>query len=189
MKKAILLLSVTAIFTIVCQQSIGFEFRKIIKTNTIIKPDANAFQGDATISFKVNGVKVSTSPGSISMFSALTGQPGISVTTNMHLEPRTISVNINGSKQGTYPFSFGGKSVKKPGIAYGSYRPDYIKDMQNSFHFESGEFVITSIDEVRNKLSATFFGKAKNLKGEIVEISEGKIINCNLKPVSSKKIN
>jgi hypothetical protein len=137
--------------------------------------------GDNEFLFTVNGEQVKTSGWNIAYFDMGDGKDKqINITSDMHKDPRTIMFNINGDKPGTYLISTG-MDAQKPGIAYGSYRPDYTKDMQNIYSFESGEIVITSIDPAAHILNATFHGVAKNANGESVTITNGQIINGKLK--------
>jgi hypothetical protein len=138
--------------------------------------------GDNIISFSVNGEQVNSSGWNISRFNFGSGAgTSINVTSNMHEEPKTINININSDKPGTYSLQSGMSTIKTPGVAYGSYKPDYMGDMGNTYSFKDGEFVIISIDTAAGVLNATFHGTAKNMKGESVTISDGKVINGKLK--------
>lgn len=132
-----------------------------------------------SITFKVNGTQINSSVWNLSR-SFLTGRLVLNITSNMHEQPKTINININGDKPGTYPFVNDG-GYKKEGFAYGSYFPDYMEDMMSSYRFESGEFSISSIDTAAGIVNATFFGTAKNLKGESFTITDGKVVNGELK--------
>ena len=101
----------------------------------------------------------------------------------------TINININGDTAGTYSLLHTAKSATTRGIAYGTYRPDYNKDMMNAFRFESGNMVIESIDKNKGILNARFSGRATNSKGEAVTITDGKVINGKIKPVDKSLIN
>jgi hypothetical protein len=159
------------------------------KTDTAKTTVADTKPGNGIISFKVNGSLVKTSAWNISFFSGMTGISGINITSNMHEDTRNINININGDTIGTYSLAHSAKSTTTRGLAYGSYRPDYLKDMMNSFHFESGALIIESIDKSKGIINASFSGKAKNNKGEEVEITEGKVINGKIKPVDKSFIN
>jgi hypothetical protein len=132
------------------------------------------------ISFKINGQLVKTSGWNISTY-RLGKSEGVNITSNMHEDARTVVININGLTSGTYNFTYGIKNITAPGVAYGSYRADYLKDMLNSYHFESGQFTITAIDTVNGILNGSFSGKAKNSNGIEVDITEGKVMNGKLK--------
>jgi hypothetical protein len=154
--------------------------------NNDVKNEANtkpgkSESGDNRILFTVDGEEVKTTGWNIGYFDMGTGKgKQINITSNMHDDPRTIMLNVNGDTPGTYTISTG-MDAMKPGVAYGSYRPDYSKDMQNVYSFESGELVIVSIDPAAHTLNAKFHGVAKNTNGESVTITNGKIINGNLK--------
>jgi hypothetical protein len=154
------------------------------KTEPSKTENADATGDNNIISFKVNGSLVKTSGWNIAPFRIMDGVAGINVTSNMHEDARTVMLNINGDTTGTYSLVHGIKSATTRGIAYGSYHPDYLKEMKNNYQFESGEFVITSIDKTAHTLNGTFQGKAKNAKGEEVEITEGKVIKGKLKPMA-----
>jgi len=136
------------------------------------------------IRFKVNGAPVKTSVWNIAPFTGIKGITGINVTSNMHEDGRTVSFNINGNTVGTYPLKAGLRASGESGIAYGSYRPDYMKAMMNNYRFVSGEFVITSIDPKKHLFNCTFHGRATNGRGEAIEITDGAVINAELKPAS-----
>jgi len=131
------------------------------------------------ISFKVNGDKVKTSGWNIRLF-RWSNQPAVwmNITSDMHQEKRTINVNLNGAKPGTYNFDDAGVIMEK---SHGSYRSDY-NDPSGSYSIVSGSFVITDVDTVHHIVSGTFSVTAKNTKGEIVNITDGKIVNGALKP-------
>ena len=54
--------------------------------------------------------------------------------------------------------------------------------MLKSYAFISGAFQLTEVDTVQNIVNGSFSGKAKDIRGNVIEITEGKIINCKLKP-------
>jgi hypothetical protein len=103
------------------------------------------------------------------------------VTSNMHEEERTININVNGDKAGSYKFLEMG-AYNKNGFAYGSYFSNYNEDMMHSYHFADGQFVITSIDTLKGILDAEFSGTVKNDKGQIMSITEGQVTRGKLKP-------
>jgi len=102
----------------------------------------------------------------------------MNITTDMHKKKRTINVNLNGAKPGTYNFEEGGVIMEKP---HGSYHSDY-SDPSGSYSFVGGAFVITDVDTVHHVINGTFSVTAKNTKGETVNITDGKIIKGALKP-------
>jgi len=132
------------------------------------------------ISFKINGEQVNSSGWNIRR-SMMTDMLVLNITSNMHDEPRTINININGDKPGTYNFLAAG-GYSKRGAAYGSYYPDYKEDMMSPYSFEEGTFTITSIDTTAGMVNAEFSGVVKNSKGETLIITEGKISQGQLKP-------
>ncbi len=95
----------------------------------------------------------------------------------MHKEKRTIGVNLNGAIPGTYSFMEEG-SLKQ---SHGDYKPDYKRDMMNSYSFASGSFILTEVDTVKGIVNGTFSGTVKNLKGETLNITDGRIINGTIK--------
>jgi hypothetical protein len=133
------------------------------------------------IKFKVNGQQVSTSAWNVSIGSSMTGICILNVTSNMHEDTRSIGINVNGCATGHYQFFHGHGSATTKGIAYGTYRPDYLKKMMEAFHFESGTFNIESFNEKDLLLNASFSGKVKNDKGEGLEITDGQVINALVK--------
>jgi hypothetical protein len=141
--------------------------------------DVSSSTGKNVISFKVNGDEVKTSGWNIRLF-RWSNQPAVwmNITSDMHKEKRTINVNLNGAKPGTYNFDESGVIMEK---SHGSYRSDY-NDPSGSYSIVSGSFVITDVDTVRHIINGTFSVTAKNASGETVNISDGKIINGALKP-------
>jgi len=141
--------------------------------------DASSSTGKNSISFKVNGDEVKTSGWNISLF-RWSNQPAVwmNITSDMHKEKRTINVNLNGAKPGTYSFDDKGVIMEK---SHGSYHPDFTETL-NAYSFVSGSFVITDVDTVHHVLNGTFSGTVKNTKGETLNITDGKIVNGALKP-------
>ena len=92
----------------------------------------------------------------------------------MHKDKRAINVNLNGAKPGSYNFDSEGAIMEK---SHGSYHSDL-----GSYTFVSGSFVITDVDTVHNFINGTFSVTAKSTNGEIINITDGKIINGALKP-------
>jgi hypothetical protein len=132
------------------------------------------------VTFKVNGKEVRTTVWSVSRFAWKNKIARIfmNITSNMHDDKRTINVNLDGSVPGKYPLAESGSINIK---SYGSYYPDYIQDQVNSYSFTSGIFELTEVDTVKNKVNGSFYGKVKNIKGDSLEITEGRIINGFLK--------
>ena len=141
--------------------------------------DASSSTDKNFISFKVNGDEVKTGGWNISLF-RWSNQPAVwmNITSDMHKEKRTINVNLNGAKPGTYSFDDKGVIMEK---SHGSYHPDFSEPI-NSYSFVSGSFVITDVDTVHQILNGTFSGTVKNTKGETLNITDGKIVNGALKP-------
>ena len=132
------------------------------------------------ITFKVNNIPVATSGWNISR-SMMDGAIVLNVTSNMHQEERTINININGDKKGKYSFLNMG-AYNKTGFAYGSFFYNYKEDLINPYHFEDGQFIITSIDTLKGVLDAEFSGTVKNNNGDRLTITEGKVKKGKLKP-------
>jgi hypothetical protein len=141
--------------------------------------DASSSTGENVISFKVNGDAVTTSGWNIRLFK-WSNQTDVwmNITSDMHKEKRTINVNLNGAKPGTYDFDDQGVIMEK---SHGSYKADY-NDASGSYSFVGGSFVITDVDTVHHIVNGTFSVTAKNTKGETVNITDGKIIKGALKP-------
>ena len=179
--KKLLLIPAFACSFIACNNDKKTETTETSKdtTSTTSTTSNTTSTGDNKIVFTVDGKLVETTGWNIGFFDLGSGK-SINVTSNMNEEPRTVNFNINGDKPGTYPIS-SAINAQKPGISYGNYRPDYNKDMTNVYSFESGEFVIQSIDLAGKLLNGTFHGVAKNGNGESVTITDGKVINGTLK--------
>ena len=140
--------------------------------------DASSSTTKNFISFKVNGDEVKTSGWNISLFRWSNQTPvWMNITSDMHKEKRTINVNLNGANPGTYSFDDKGVIMEK---SHGSYHPDFSESL-NSYSFVSGSFVITDVDTVHHILNGTFSGSVKNAKGETLNITDGKIVNGQLR--------
>ena len=96
----------------------------------------------------------------------------------MHINKRTINVNLNGDKPGIYLLASDGSLAAS---FYGSYAPDY-GDLLTRYSFKEGEFNITEIDTAKGIVNGTFKGIVSDLQGKSFEITNGKIINGELKP-------
>jgi hypothetical protein len=129
------------------------------------------------ITFKVNGETVKTTGWNIARFEA-SNKVQLNITSNMHIDKRTISVNLSGDKAGIYRLTDGGSFA---GFSYGSYAPDY-GDLLTRYSFDEGKFNITEIDTVKGIVNGTFEGVVRNLQGNSFKITDGKIINGELKP-------
>lgn len=157
--------------------------------------DSTNVPAENLISFKVNKQLVVSPIFNILRFDFGTGQ-GTSLNlsiSNSADQPKIINFNINGDKPGHYPLKSLSKTTKTKGSAYGNYSPnyrqtsvDYNKPSIEQFSFVNGEFVITSIDTTAGVMNATFYGTAKNTKGDSVLITDGNVINGKLNPGITK---
>ena len=157
-----------------CTSNTGYNIAKISEQEPA-KPGI-----DNVITFKVNNTTVVSSGWNISR-SIMNDVIVLNVTSNMHEEERTININVNGDKAGSYKFLETG-AYNKNGFAYGSYFSNYKEDMMHFYHFEDGQFVITAIDTLKGILNAEFSGTVKNDKGQIMSITEGQVKKGKLKP-------
>lgn len=128
-----------------------------------------------TIKFKVDGHQIETSPWSITRFKwSKDDNIHLNITSNMNDDKRTINLNLAASEPGNYIMEDISKSNRQ---SYGSYYPDYLGDITQSYSFSSGSFTITGLDTVNHIINATFSGTVKNLSGDAFEITDGEIIN------------
>lgn len=137
------------------------------------------------ISFTADGQTVLTSGYNIGRF-VKNNQRGIRIMSNMYQKPQAINIDISSIAPGTYKFVSGKSSGKDSASAYGSYFPNYAKDMNNNYYFESGEFIISSIDTLKGVVNGSFSGKATNTKKQTITITDGKVINGKIEPVVYK---
>lgn len=181
MKNKLLLITLSAFLFASCGDDKSSSDNKTT-TSTEKKDDApsTTANDDNAITFKVNGETVNSSGWNISR-SIMGGREVLNITSDMHKQPKTININVNGNKAGTYKLSHGLEAMKGEGMAYGSYRPDYINDMMNTYSFQDGEINITTLDTAKNIVNATFSGTVKNDKNATFNITEGKVTNCTLK--------
>lgn len=164
MKKRILIYSAGLTALLVCCKS-GPE-KKLAEANT--RNENNI------ITFKVAGAPVKTSGWNIGRFDMGKGL-NLNITTNMHEEKRTVTLNLRGCTTGTYSLDEGASG---PLSGYGNYKPDY-EDLLTSFRFVQGSFVINGLDTANGLLNATFSGRVKKGDDEM-EITDGRILNGSL---------
>ena len=162
---------------VACNAASGKNETKV----SIASKNKPAMATNNNISFKVNGVLVKTGGWNISRFTMGAGIE-LNITTNMHTDKRTIMFNIKGVVAGEYSLS---KTDGATRLAYGDYKPDY-GDLLNSYSFQSGKLIITSIDNDKNLVNAKFFGTVKNTKGDTLVITEGLVINGKITPGITK---
>ena len=140
---------------------------------------ANAnVKNENMIEFKVNGDLVKTSGWSIRrvLFDGNSSE-WLNITSNMHDEPRTINVNLCGTSPGNYAID----DVDPGAKSHGAFFPDYIGDMTNSYAFIKAVFNITSIDIIKGIVNGKFSGTVRNMVGQTLEITDGRIVNGSLK--------
>jgi Family of unknown function (DUF6252) len=173
--KNIFFFCLAALLAIACNNNKGGNAESSDKKSD----EPSTSTGENVISFKVNGDEVNTSAWNIRLF-RWTNQSAVwmNITSDIHKDKRTINVNLNGAKPGTYNFDDKGVVMES---SHGSYHPDF-GGPSNSYSFVSGSFVLNDVDTVRHIVNGTFSVTAKNTKGETVNISDGKIINGKLKP-------
>jgi hypothetical protein len=173
--KKIFFLYIIALLTIGCNNNKTSSAESSEKKSG----DASSSADENVISFKVNGKEIKTIAWNIRRFT-WTNQSAVwmNITTDRQKERKTINVNLNGAKPGTYNFDDEGVIMEK---SHGSYNPDF-NDPSGSYSFVGGSFVITDVDTVHHIVNGTFSVTAKNAKGEILNITDGKIINGALKP-------
>ena len=131
-------------------------------------------KGNNKINFKLNGQQVYTAGWTISRFTHSSDplHEWLNITTDMKADKRTVNINLNGSVPDTYSFEEKLPVLKR---SHGSFYPDYLNDIGNSYSFSSGSFTIVAIDTVRHTVNAIFKGTVKNSKGETLEITDGEI--------------
>lgn len=145
--------------------------------NSVTNKETAAISDDVSISFKADGALVKTQGWIVQRFlwDEKTPAPWLNITSNMHMDKRTINVNLNGSVTGKYILS-DSEMMKN---SHGVYFPDYSKIMDN-YSFTSGEFNIMSVDTVKGLINGIFSGTVTNTDGKIIVIKEGQLINVKL---------
>ncbi len=124
------------------------------------------------ITFKVDGVPVSTYNHTCSWSAPTADYPIINFTSSMHKDGRTVNVNVQGWNTGVRAI---GPNLKDEAI--GGYFPHYC-DYQMAT-FQSGTVSITRFDTVARVVEGTFSGIAEK-DGKQYQITEGRLINCKL---------
>ena len=172
MKQLLAMLIATALLAS-CEQAKNGKEEKQEGATTRVAAKAT---GDNVITFKVDGQPVTTTGWTISRFAWNTNpeHEWLNITSNMKIEKRTINVNLNGAVPGTYRIEEAGAGRQQ---SHGSFFPDYLENMTNSFSFSEGSFSLTEVDTLHHRVNATFNGIVKNLRGETMQITEGQIIN------------
>lgn len=138
------------------------------------KKDKNA---SGNMSFKVDGTLVNTEEHNASYSNLLPAFLTTNITSSMHVDKRTVNININAVSPGTYNFVSG---TGTQNTAYGFYFPDYFDFGGDAFAFNSGSFVVTEIDTIAKTFSGTFSGTAIETDGRTVSITEGRVTNASL---------
>ena len=135
--------------------------------------------GNNTITFKVNGDPVNTEGWIAQRFvwDDKTPNTWITITSNMHKDKRTITMNLAGGAPGIYNFSLNTFNITD---SHGSYFPDFSKPLE-SYFFTSGEFHIIVVDTVKGVINGTFSGTVKDVNGKELTISDGKLTNVKLR--------
>jgi hypothetical protein len=142
-------------------------------------PDKNeSASGDVTIKFKADGQLVNTTGWIVQRFlwDEKTPAPWLNIVSNMHMDKRTINVNLNGTSPGKYILQ---EDDMKD--SHGMYSPDFAVIM-DSYSFVNGEFNLTEVDTIKNIINGMFSGVAKNIQGKTVTITDGQLMNVKMKP-------
>ena len=179
MKHTSIPLLIVLIFCLSCNNTTDSKTESTSKENNVTSTESASEA--ASISFKVNDVSVNTQPLGITR--SLTGNMAmINIITDRDKNPQTLNITINGNKTGVYQFVDGFQGMKTEGSSFGSYTPDAKNDALNVYSLIDGSIELLSIDTSGNKLSTKFSGTAKNVKGEEVKITDGKITNASINP-------
>lgn len=129
------------------------------------------------MSYKVDGTLVTTKSHNASYGNLLPAFMTTNITSSMHTDKRSVNININAVKTGTYNFV---SNTSTANTAYGFYYPDYFDFGGDVFAFKTGSIEITAIDTIAKTFSATFSGTAKEADGRMVTITEGIVTNATL---------
>lgn len=176
----------TTVFIILASFLVACNDNKSSETRTTEGSEKQAAAenttGDNVITFKINRETVNTTPMAISrMFAG--GKHLLNLVSDARKQPKTINISATGFTPGTYKFANAVNALQSEGLFfYGSYSPNPQKDVLDVYSIVDGEFNITSIDTVNNILNATFSATVKNVKDEVINITEGKIINGKINP-------
>ncbi|MFN2441024.1 MAG: hypothetical protein ABR503_17625, partial [Chitinophagaceae bacterium] len=171
---------IVAILFVACNDDKSSETKT---TEGLEKQDAaGSTNGDNVITFKVNGETVNSIPMGISRMVA-GGRHLLNLVSDTRKQPKTINISATGFAPGTYKFANAVAALQSQGLFfYGSYSPNPQRDALDVYSIVGGEFIISSIDTVNNILNATFLLTVKNVKDEVITITDGKIINGKINP-------
>lgn len=175
--KKYLFIAIASIFIISCNSGNQKNSPEVKSVNKENKTTVN--NADNRILFKANGAAVNSEGWIVQRFlwDEKTPAAWLNITSNMHMDKRTINVNLNKATSGTFQLFETGMMKN----SHGGYFPDFSNPM-DSYSFVSGEFNITELDTIKNILNGTFNGVAKNINDKTVSITEGQLINVKIKP-------
>ncbi len=155
--------------------------KKESTTNENKSPSVETTTGNNSISYKVNDQLINTDALPVTRL-LLANKQMLNIVTDREKQQQTINISVNGITAGVYPFADGMTAMQSNGMSYGSFTPDAKNDMLNVYSFTEGTVELQSVDTVSNIVTATFSGLAKNSKGEVVKITEGKISQAKMSP-------
>ncbi len=121
-------------------------------------------QGSGRVTFKVDGVAVTTD---VWNFSRFTTSGDYNLTTNMHKDKRTILLNLSNPEAGA-EISLGPAGSG----SYGSYFAEFGTHTTNCT-IESGTVKFTAFDLAAKTFSATFSFVARDAEGNAVNVTDG----------------
>jgi hypothetical protein len=129
---------------------------------------------DNTIEFYLNGDEEKITERADISLDEIKGKKMLSLANNSMGSKSKNMIVFDIKDVATGSYSFDGK--EKMGQPSASFMPDYTQ-VNNTYKFNIGQLVITSIDLEAGIVNATFEGAAKNAKGDLISISKGKITN------------
>ena len=147
-------------------------------------------KGDTTIvRFKVNGVLVKRKAYNISEDLSMTGVYMMGFASAGQAAKDGISIVVTGDTAGVYPVLPGNRGSLTKGISYGNYRKSGKDGTPDIYYFDSGHVTVVSYNKKSRLVSIRFSGIMKNKRGDVLEITEGELINGWVKPRDKNAIN
>jgi len=141
------------------------------------------------VRFKINGAMVKGKDILVGEGVSMTGVYGIGFTSVVQGGKDRINIAVTGDTAGVYPVLAGSRGSLTKGIAYGNYQAAAKDGRAEPYSFDSGRVTVVSFNKKSRRVSFRFSGKMKNQHGDVLEITDGELINGWVKPRDKNAIN
>lgn len=144
------------------------------------KEESGNVKGTGKVSFKVNGTLVTTNVWVFNRFDVANNL--YNFTTNMHLDKKTILLNLT-NPVSDLPINVGGLSSGN----YGTYSPEY-GNLDKNATITSGTISNIKLNKDKKLVSFDFMLNAESSSGQKYSITEGKVENGEIGPDQELKL-